>query len=101
MAGTQGIYNAERTIYYLRILTQFLSQPQYKEVIKAIGLVNEPRAATLGHDPLASFNLRAYNVLREVTGFGEGNGPVRQSTLFCVNSISLTVPFSTLLSKKA
>ena len=70
-----GIANAERTLDYLRVLTQYISQPQYRDVIVAIGLVNEPLVNGIGFDPLHSFNLRAYDIIREITGFGEGNGP--------------------------
>ncbi|KAJ2927476.1 hypothetical protein H1R20_g9614, partial [Candolleomyces eurysporus] len=70
-----GIANAERTLDNLRVFTQFISQPQYRDVVVAIGLVNEPNAGDIGFDPLHSFNLRAYDIIRSVTGFGEGNGP--------------------------
>lgn len=71
-----GIANAERTLYYLRVLTEYFSQPQYKNVVQSIALVNEPLAGEIGADPLSSFYLKAYDELRTVTGFGEGNGPV-------------------------
>ncbi|KAJ2912465.1 hypothetical protein MD484_g7948, partial [Candolleomyces efflorescens] len=75
LAGNMGIANAERTLDNLRVFTQFISQPQYRDVVVAIGLVNEPMASQIGLDPLHSFNLRAYDIIRSVTGFGEGNGP--------------------------
>ncbi|KAJ2912332.1 hypothetical protein MD484_g8086, partial [Candolleomyces efflorescens] len=73
--GNMGIANAERTLDNLRVFTQFISQPQYRDVVVAIGLVNEPLAGDIGFDPLHSFSLRAYDIIRSVTGFGEGNGP--------------------------
>jgi glucan 1,3-beta-glucosidase len=33
MNGVMGIANAQRTISYLRILIQFVSQEQYKDVV--------------------------------------------------------------------
>ncbi|KAF6750558.1 glycoside hydrolase superfamily [Ephemerocybe angulata] len=75
LMGNLGIANAERTLDYLRVLTEYISQPQYKDVIQVIALVNEPLAGDIGVEPLSSFYLRAYNILRGVTGFGEGNGP--------------------------
>jgi glucan 1,3-beta-glucosidase len=82
-----GIANAERTLDNLRVFTQFISQPQYRDVVVAIGLVNEPLASQIGLDPLHSFNLRAYDIIRSVTGYGEGNGPVRFHDLRVIGSI--------------
>ncbi|KAJ3535923.1 hypothetical protein NMY22_g6264 [Coprinellus aureogranulatus] len=75
LSGNMGIANAERTLYYLRVLTEYFSQPQYKNVVQAIALVNEPLAGDIGAAPLSSFYLKAYDTLRGVTGFGDGNGP--------------------------
>jgi hypothetical protein len=33
MYGAMGIANAQRTLTYLRILTQFVSQDQYRDVV--------------------------------------------------------------------
>jgi glucan 1,3-beta-glucosidase len=33
MNGVMGIANAERTLTYLRILAEFISQPEYKDVV--------------------------------------------------------------------
>jgi aryl-phospho-beta-D-glucosidase BglC (GH1 family) len=43
-----GIANAERTLDNLRVFTQFISQRQYRDVVVAIGLVNEPLASQIG-----------------------------------------------------
>ncbi|TFK17920.1 exo-beta-1,3-glucanase [Coprinopsis marcescibilis] len=75
LAGPMGIANAERALYYLRVFTQFIAQPQYLDVIQAIELVNEPLAGELGVEPLNSFYTRAYEILRGITGVGNGNGP--------------------------
>ncbi|KAJ3512182.1 hypothetical protein NMY22_g15409 [Coprinellus aureogranulatus] len=75
LSGNMGIANAERTLYYLRVLTEYFSQPQYKNVVQSIALVNEPLAGEIGAAPLSSFYLKAYDTLRGVTGFGDGNGP--------------------------
>ncbi|TFK22497.1 glycoside hydrolase [Coprinopsis marcescibilis] len=75
LAGNMGIANAQRLLYYLRILTQFISQPQYKDLIPMIGIVNEPESRATGQDALRSFYLEAYRIIREITGYGEGNGP--------------------------
>jgi len=33
MYGVMGLANAQRTLTYLRIITQFVSQPQYRDVV--------------------------------------------------------------------
>ncbi len=33
MNGVMGLANAERTLTYLRIITEFISQPQYRDVV--------------------------------------------------------------------
>jgi hypothetical protein len=37
MYGTMGIANAQRTLTYLRILTEFVSQDQYRDVVGMLG----------------------------------------------------------------
>ncbi|KAF5374698.1 hypothetical protein D9615_008928 [Tricholomella constricta] len=73
--GVMGIANAQRALYYMRIFTQFISQPQYKDVVPVFGIMNEALLSTIGRSQLTSFYLEAYNVIRNVTGIGEGNGP--------------------------
>jgi glucan 1,3-beta-glucosidase len=69
-----GQANAQRALSYLRTLAQFISQPEYAPVIQFFGFINEPNANGIGKSALGSFYLEAYNVIREVTGTGEGNG---------------------------
>lgn len=74
--GVMGTANAQRTLDYIRTLTQFITQPEYLPVIQMFGFINEPNGNALGKFPIASFYLEAYNAIREITGTGEGNGPV-------------------------
>lgn len=37
-----GYANAQRTLDYIRILTEFISQPQYRDVVVMFGILNEP-----------------------------------------------------------
>ena len=76
LAGNMGLANAERTLYYLRVLTQFISQPEYRNLVPAIGIVNEPLFGIIGKETITSFYLRAHDTIRSITGLGEGNGPV-------------------------
>ncbi|KAG2012277.1 exo-beta-1,3-glucanase [Coprinopsis cinerea AmutBmut pab1-1] len=75
LAGNMGLANAQRTLYYLRVLTEFISQPQYSSVIPVLGILNEPLSEELGMEALSSFYLEAYTMIRNITGYGEGNGP--------------------------
>ena len=47
-----GFANAERSLSYIRILAEFISQPQYKDVVTIFGITNEPQAAVVGIDVL-------------------------------------------------
>jgi len=37
-----GYANAQRSLDYIRIIAQFISQPQYKDVVTMFCIVNEP-----------------------------------------------------------
>jgi aryl-phospho-beta-D-glucosidase BglC (GH1 family) len=73
--GIMGIANAQRSLDYIRIITEFISQPEYQELIPIFGIVNEALLTTIGQTVLTSFYLEAHNTIRTITGFGAGNGP--------------------------
>ncbi|KAF7319839.1 Glycoside hydrolase family 5 protein [Mycena kentingensis (nom. inval.)] len=73
--GPMGIANAQRALDYMRIITEFISQQQFQDVVQIFGIMNEAVMATIGQDQLWSFYLEAHDMIREVTGFGAGNGP--------------------------
>lgn len=75
MKGVMGIANAQRTLTYLRIFTQFISQPQYKDVVLMLGVLNEVRYELTGADAVRSFYSAAYEAIRGASGIGAGNGP--------------------------
>ncbi|KAF8176767.1 glycoside hydrolase family 5 protein [Pholiota molesta] len=75
LEGNMGLANAERTLYYIRVLTEFISQPEYQNLIPIFGIVNEPLLSSIGADQLTSFYLRAHDMIRNITGLGEGRGP--------------------------
>lgn len=52
--GPMGIVNAQRTLDYIRILAQFISQPQYRDVITMFGILNEPQAFAVGKPAMES-----------------------------------------------
>jgi glucan 1,3-beta-glucosidase len=51
--GPMGIANAQRALDYIRILTEFIAQPQYNNVVTMFGITNEPLGPTIGQDALA------------------------------------------------
>ncbi|KAF7328260.1 Glycoside hydrolase family 5 protein [Mycena venus] len=73
--GIMGIANAQRTLDYIRIITEFISQPEYRDVVQMFGIVNEARLQIIGRDQLSAFYLEAHNMIRAITGTGAGNGP--------------------------
>jgi len=73
--GNMGLANAERTLYYIRVLTEFISQPQYRNLIPIFGVINEPLVGVVGMDQITSFYLQTHDMMRAITGYGEGHGP--------------------------
>ncbi|EPQ55353.1 glycoside hydrolase [Gloeophyllum trabeum ATCC 11539] len=73
--GVMGIANAQRTMDYIRIIAEFISQPEYKNVVPIFGIVNEPLLTQIGQDTLTRFYLQAHDMIRGLAGYGAGNGP--------------------------
>ncbi|TDL27295.1 glycoside hydrolase family 5 protein [Rickenella mellea] len=73
--GPMGYANAQRSLDYIRILAEFISQPEYKDVIVMFGITNEPQGSTVGMDALQRYYLQAYNIVRNAGGTGSGSGP--------------------------
>lgn len=84
-----GIINAQRTLNYIRTLTEFISQPEYSNVIPMFSFLNEARMADIGAPQMRSLcvptacirvdrthpshsYLAAYQMIRGVTGVGRG-----------------------------
>ena len=57
LSGPMGYANAQRTLNYIRILAEFISQPQYKDVVTIFGILNEPQASTIGQDSLSRLSV--------------------------------------------
>lgn len=74
-----GLANAQRTLYYLRVITEFISQPEYRDLIPIFGIVNEALVGIIGVDSITSFYLEAHDMMRNITGLGQGHGPVNLS----------------------
>jgi hypothetical protein len=52
--GVMGYANAERALEYIRVITEFISQPEYKDVVIMFGVVNEALVNTIGIDTVSS-----------------------------------------------
>ncbi|TXT13576.1 hypothetical protein VHUM_00943 [Vanrija humicola] len=76
MHGVMGIANAQRSLEYMRSMIQYISQPGIKEVVPVFGLVNEVLSSAVGQGTMGTFYYHAYQTLRNMTGYGEGNGPI-------------------------
>jgi len=70
--GPMGIANAQRTMGYIRVLAEFISQQQYEDVVQMFGVINEPLMGIIGRDQLDRFYLQSYDMLRNITGIGNG-----------------------------
>jgi aryl-phospho-beta-D-glucosidase BglC (GH1 family) len=75
MNGIMGYANAQRSLDYIRIITEFISQAEYQNLIPMFGIVNEALLTTIGQNELTSFYLQAHTMIRGITGIGAGNGP--------------------------
>nr|ADX07305.1 putative cellulase/exo-1,3-beta-glucanase [Flammulina velutipes] len=73
--GNMGLANAQRALYYIRVFTEFISQPEYRLLVPIWGIVNEALVGVIGMDQITSFYLEAHDLIRGITGYGEGNGP--------------------------
>lgn len=72
--GVMGIANAQRGLEYIRVITEFISQPQYSH-IALWGFMNEAVLRTIGKDILSHFYLETHDMIRNITGVGAGHGP--------------------------
>jgi hypothetical protein len=72
-SSVMGLANAQRGLDIIRSVTQFVSQPEYKNLVPIFSIINEPQ----GQDQtvMHAFYLESYNLIRNITGTGEGNGP--------------------------
>lgn len=48
-----GFANAQRSLDYIRIIAEFISQPEYRDVVVMFGITNEPQAPVVGKNALS------------------------------------------------
>ncbi|PCH38152.1 glycoside hydrolase family 5 protein [Wolfiporia cocos MD-104 SS10] len=73
--GPMGLANAQRSLSYIKIIAEFISQPQYSSVVTIFGITNEPFGPTIGQAALETYYVQAYEYVRLASGIGAGNGP--------------------------
>ncbi|KAJ6467760.1 glycoside hydrolase family 5 protein [Mycena sanguinolenta] len=73
--GVMGVANAQRMLDYIRIVIEFVSQPEWSSVVPVVGIINEALLTTIGRDQLSAFYLQSHSLIRNITGIGAGNGP--------------------------
>ncbi|KZP22688.1 glycoside hydrolase family 5 protein [Athelia psychrophila] len=73
--GVMGVANAQRALNYIRIITEFISEHEWTDVVPIFGVVNEALLNTIGREQLNSFYLETHNMMRNITGVGAGKGP--------------------------
>lgn len=62
--GPMGYANAQRSLDYIRILAEFISQPEYKDVVTMFGVTNEPQVSVLGTSQVSYyFGVKVYQCL--------------------------------------
>jgi len=49
-----GIANAQRALDYIRIIAEFISQPEWRDVVPIFGIMNEARLSVIGMDQLTT-----------------------------------------------
>ncbi|GAA5824284.1 hypothetical protein JCM10212_001342 [Sporobolomyces blumeae] len=74
--GVMGFANAQRSLDYVETLAEFVARDEVREVVQMFSILNEPMMGVIGIDPLRSFYARAYRLVRSITGYGKGRGPV-------------------------
>jgi glucan 1,3-beta-glucosidase len=70
--GTMGYANAQRSLDYIRVLAEFISQPEYRDVVAMFGITNELSGATIGMENVQRYYAQAYDLVRNASGAGQG-----------------------------
>ncbi|KAJ7259184.1 glycoside hydrolase superfamily [Mycena haematopus] len=69
--GPMGFANAQRMLDYIRVIVEFVTQPQYANLVPMF----QAFLPDIGRDVLTSFYLQAHTMIRGITGIGEEHGP--------------------------
>jgi len=58
--GPMGYVNVQRSLDYIRIFAEFISQPQYRDVVTIFGIINEPQGTVFGKDNLSRLRVLSH-----------------------------------------
>ena len=50
--GPMGMANVQRSLEYIRIIAEFISQPHIQDVVQMFGITNEPQGPVIGMENL-------------------------------------------------
>ncbi|KAH8923946.1 glycoside hydrolase family 5 protein [Atractiella rhizophila] len=75
LMGVMGVANAQRSLNYIRTLTEFIAQPEYSKLIPMFSVLNEPRYPEIGALQMRQFYHETYQTIRGISGYGKDNGP--------------------------
>jgi hypothetical protein len=53
LMGVMGMANAQRAMNYIRIITEFISQPEYTDVVPMFSIMNEALITVIGTTELS------------------------------------------------
>lgn len=53
LIGVMGMANAQRAMNYIRIITEFISQPEYSDVVPMFSIMNEALITVIGTTELS------------------------------------------------
>ncbi|KAF7349164.1 putative glucan 1,3-beta-glucosidase D [Mycena venus] len=59
LSGLIGDANTQRMLGYIRVIVEFISQSEYKDLLSMFGIVNEAYLPGIERDGLTSFHLQA------------------------------------------
>lgn len=63
MVGVMGMANAQRAMNYIRIIAEFISEPEWRDVVPMFGIMNEALIKTIGDTQLRGLYVCAHIVL--------------------------------------
>lgn len=72
-----GMVSAQRALDTIRVIAEFVAQPEIAKVIPVFGVLNEPNVPVgIGQDNIRRFYIEAYSIIRNITGLGQNHGPM-------------------------
>ena len=49
-----GLSNAQRALYHIRVLAEFVSQPEWTNVVPMLSILEAPRDEAIGYETMRS-----------------------------------------------